>query len=86
MADERIMDVHCEFDLLKLMVERDPTRTIAEVSKRTAEEQAALVGGTLRHPDPREVIVKRAMTPFGNDVFLVATRWVVDGVRESAGV
>lgn len=78
MAD-RILDVHLEFDPLALAQEHNPTQAIAEASRREAERLATEQGGRLRHPDPREVVTKRALVPHtGQDVMLVATRWVVD--------
>lgn len=75
---DRLLDVSCEFDALALARERDPKRTIAEVSRHVAEEQARGRGGVLRHSEPREIIVHKALTPTGSDVLLVASRWVVD--------
>lgn len=72
------MDVHCEFDPQKLYGEKDPTQAIAEVSRRAAEEEVGRTGGTLRHPDPREVHASKATRRDGVDVFVVATRWLVD--------
>lgn len=74
-----LLDVSCEFDASALARERDPKRTIAEVSRHVAEEQARERGGTLRYSDPREVIVHKALkATTGGDVLLVASRWVVD--------
>jgi hypothetical protein len=76
-----ILDVHLEFDPAVLAKEYNPTQVIAEASRRAAEEQCRERGARLRHPDPREVVTKRALVPTtGGDVLLVATRWVVDGV------
>lgn len=73
------LDVHLELDPLALKQTADPTRTIAEASRTEAERLCAEQGMRLRHPDPREVVTKRALVPHtGQDVVLVATRWVVD--------
>lgn len=80
MAD-LILDVHLEFSPLALATEHDPTRAIAEASRAAAEIQCTERGARLRHPDPRDVVTKRALHPLtGEDVLLVATRWVADGV------
>ena len=76
---EALLDVHLEFDPGYLADQYDPTRTIAEASHHAATEKARDAGGTLRHPDPREVVAETAIDPTtGRDVLLVATRWVVD--------
>lgn len=75
---EALMDVHLEFDPANLAKQHDPTRAVAEASRHAADEQAREAGGTIRHSDPREVVIKSAFDPQGNDVLLVATRWVVD--------
>lgn len=76
---ERILEVHLEIDPVRLAREKDPTRTIAQLSRQAAEDKCAADGARLRHPDPQEVDVKTAMHPLtGDDVLLVATRWVAD--------
>lgn len=76
---ERLLDVHVELDPVALGRQRDPVQTIAEVSRRAAEDRCAETGVTLRHPDPREVVTRTAIDPLsGRDVLLVATRWVTD--------
>lgn len=78
MADH-LLDVHLEFDPLSLAREPNPTQAVAEASHHAATKQAEANGMTLRHPDPREVVSSRALAPTtGQDVLLVATRWVVD--------
>lgn len=78
---ELLLDVHLELDPETLMLERDPTQAIAELSRAEAESQCRERGAVLRHPDPRDVVVQRAMKPTtGTDVLLVATRWLADGV------
>lgn len=73
------LDVHLELDPLALAQEHNPTQTIAEASRHEAERLCAERGMRLRHPDPREVVTKRALVPHtGQDVMLVASRWVVD--------
>lgn len=77
---ELVLDIHLEFDADVLNGERDPTRVVAEMSRRAAEEQCSERKATLRHPDPRDVVVRRAIQPTtGIPVLLVATRWVADG-------
>lgn len=76
---ELLFDIHLEIDPLQLAKERDATQTIAELSRRAAEDHALEHRLTLRHPDPREVHTARALDPLtGTDVFLVATRWLAD--------
>lgn len=85
MAD-LLLDVSCEFDSLALARERDPKRTIAEVSRHVADEQARERGATLRTSDPREVVIRKATKAVtGADVLLVASRWVADGPNTLAG-
>lgn len=80
---ELVLDVHLELDPLRLAGEKDPTRTIAELSRREAEERCAAAGARLRHPDPREVVAHQAISATtGRDVMLVATRWVADGPEQ----
>lgn len=77
---ELVLDVHLEFDQRALADDANPTRAVAEASRRAAEEQCANAGATLRHPDPHDVVVKEALKPeTGEEVLLVATRWVADG-------
>lgn len=76
---DRLFDVELEFDTLRLAVEKDPVRTIAEASRHKAESFATEHGLTLRHPDPREVVTSNAIDPLtGRGVTLVATRWIAD--------
>lgn len=77
---ELVLDVHLEIDPLKLAGEYDPARAVAEISRLAAEAQCAERGATLRHPDPREIHVRQAITPLTGDVvLLVASRWIADG-------
>jgi len=76
-----LLDVHLELDPLSLADEPDPTRTVAELSRREAEARAAERNVRLRHPEPVEVVTRKALKPeTAADVLLVATRWVCDGV------
>lgn len=76
---EVVLDVHLEFDPFALAKERDATRAIAEASHHAAEAQCAERGARLRHPDPREVVSRSAVDALtGDEVLLVATRWVAD--------
>jgi hypothetical protein len=76
---EQIIDVHLDFDTLRLAQVADPTRLIYEASQKAAEDEAERRGARLRHPDPRETVVKEATDPLsGRDVLLVGTRWIVD--------
>lgn len=75
MAD-RLFDVHLELDPLRLAREKDPTRTIAELSYHAAVEHADANGLRLTDPEPREVHVRQGLgAQTGRDVMLVATRW-----------
>lgn len=77
---ELVLDVHLELDPVSLFAERDPTRAVAEIARREAETKCAERGARLRHPEPREVIVRRALDAItGDSVMLVATRWLADG-------
>jgi hypothetical protein len=77
---ELVFDIHLEVDPVRLAGEHDPTQVVAELSRHAAEEQCLERGATLRHPDPREVHVHKAIKPLtGQTVLLVATRWVADG-------
>ena len=79
MLNDRIFDVNLELDTLRLAAEKDPTRTVAELSRRKAEEFADEHRLTLRHPDPREVVTSQAIDPAtGKALTLVATRWIAD--------
>lgn len=79
MADQ-LLDIHLDFDLPHLSTHRDATRLVYEASQRAATEAATRQGATLRHPDPRETVVKQAIDPLtGRDALLVSTRWVIDG-------
>jgi hypothetical protein len=76
---EVVLDIHLEVDPLRLASERDPARAVAELSRQAAETQCAERRAQLRHPDPREVVTRRALdATTGRDVLLVATRWVAD--------
>lgn len=76
---EQFLDIHLDFDTLNLARERDATRTVYEASQQAAIEQAARQGVTIRHPDPRETVIKEAKDPLtGRDVLLIGTRWLVD--------
>lgn len=84
---ELLLDVNLEFDPIALGTERDPTRTIAEASRHAAEEKCREAGARLRHPDPREAVARKALKPqTGEEVLLVATRWVADGPEQPTGV
>lgn len=77
--NDRIFDVSLELDTFRLAAEKDPTRTIAELSRHKAEEFADEHRLRLRHPDPREVELSEAINPTtGKPVTLVATRWIAD--------
>lgn len=77
---ERFFDIHLEVDPAALDRQRDPTRTVAELSRRAADGHCAEHRLVLRHPDPREVVVKTAVDAVsGLPVMLVASRWVADG-------
>lgn len=83
---EHVLDVHLDFDTLHLALERDATRTVYEASQKAAEEEAARRGCTLRHPDPRETVLKHGKDPTtGRDVLLVGTRWIADGPPRHQG-
>lgn len=76
---ERLLDIHLDFDTMRLALELDPTRTVYEASQQAAIDAAARDGGRLRHSDPRETVIKEATDPLtGHDVLLVSTRWIVD--------
>lgn len=76
---ELILDVHLEFDPVALALAYNPTQMIAEACRAAAEAQCVERRATLRHPDPRDVMTRRALAPLtGIDVLLVATRWVAD--------
>lgn len=77
---ERVLDVLLEFDPDALSHEHDPTRAIAEVARHAAEDECARQRAVLRHPDPRELIVREAVNAeTGGPVLLVSTRWIADG-------
>lgn len=77
---ELYLDVHLELDPLELAVLADPVQAIAEMSRQKAEEMCQLRGAVLRHPEPAEVYSRNGIEfRTGRSVFLVATRWIVDG-------
>ena len=77
---ELLLDVHVEFNADALDSEHDPTRIVAEASRHAAEEECLRRRASLRHPEPREVVVRRGIQAVtGDPVLLVATRWVADG-------
>lgn len=77
---ELFLDVHLELDPFVLAGVADPTQTVAELARHQAEERCLQAGAVLRHPDPRDIVVKRAIRPLdGTAVLLVATRWIADG-------
>lgn len=72
-------DVHLELDPGELAAESDPVRTIAELSRKQAEDFAAEHNVTLRHPDPIEVHHRTGQRVVdGKDVMVIASRWVTD--------
>lgn len=74
------LDVHLELDPLELAVLADPVRTIAELSRAKAEEMCLLRGAVLRHAEPVDVYSRNGVDVLtGRSVYLVATRWIVDG-------
>lgn len=78
-SPDQVLDIHLELDPRALATEPDPTQAIAEASRRAAEAVCERQRMRLRHPDPREVVTKRALVPVtGEDVLLVATRWIAD--------
>lgn len=79
MTTDHIFDVRLELDTFRLATEKDPTRTIAELSRHKAEAFADEHHLRLRHPDPREVVTSQAVDPLtGKALTLVATRWIAD--------
>jgi hypothetical protein len=79
MAD-LLLDIHLEVDPAALAGERRPDQAVAELSRTEAERQCTERGARLRHSAPAEVLVSNALSPTtGDDVLLVASRWVVDG-------
>lgn len=77
---ELVLDVYLELDPLALARQPDPTRAAAELSRLAAERKCDEARAVLRHPDPRNVVVKRASDlATGAEVLLVATRWLADG-------
>lgn len=77
---EHLMDIHLDFDMLRLATVADATRLVYEASQKAASDEAERRGGRLRHSDPRETVVKEGIDPLtGRDTLLVGTRWVVDG-------
>ena len=77
---DHLLDVHLDFDPVLLPLDRKAaTRTVYEASHKAAVDAAATEGRTLRHPDPRETVIKAATHPItGQDVLLVSTRWLAD--------
>lgn len=77
---DHLLDVHLDFDPHLLPLDKTAaTRTVYEASHKAAENAAAQEGRFLRHPDPRETVIKAAQHPLtGQDVLLVSTRWVAD--------
>lgn len=78
MADQ-ILDIHLDFDPLRLAQEPNPERLVYEASQKAAADEAAQRGCRLRHSDPRETVIQDGKDPLtGREVLLVGTRWVVD--------
>lgn len=76
---EHVIDIHLDFDMLRLATVADPTRLVYEASQKAAQDEAERRGARLRHPDPRETVVKEGIDPLsGRDTLLVGTRWIVD--------
>lgn len=77
---ERVLDVFLELDPDALSREYDPIRAVAEAARRAADVECERQVSTLRHPEPREVIVREAIDAVtGRPVLLVSTRWIADG-------
>lgn len=82
---ELYLDVTLEIDPLELALLDDPIAAIAEMSRRKAEEECLVNGARLRHGDPVEVYARNGVEfRTGRSVYLVATRWVADGMRTDA--
>lgn len=76
---EQLLDIHLDFDPLRLAHEADATRCVYEASQQAAITKASERGGILRHSDPRETVLQEAKDPLtGRDVLLVSTRWLID--------
>lgn len=76
---DQLLDIHLDFDLLHLATRPDATRTVYEASHKAATDEAERQHRRLRHPDPRETVVKHATDPLtGRDILLVGTRWLCD--------
>ena len=77
---ELYLDVHLELDPAELYAQADPTRAVAELSRRKAESEASLRNAVLRHPEPIDVYSRPGVERLtGKRVVLVATRWIADG-------
>lgn len=76
---ELMLDVHLELDPFELAKEHDPTRAVAELSRREAELQCEEKRARLRHAEPVDVVTRTATTLDGREAVLVSTRWVADG-------
>lgn len=79
MADH-LLDVHLDIDPTLLPLDRKAaTRAVYQTSHQAAMDAAASEGRFLRHPDPRETVIKDATHPItGQPVLLVSTRWLAD--------
>lgn len=77
---DNLLDVHLDIDPTLLPLDkRTATRAIYQASHKAAVDAAATEGRTLRHPDPREIVIKDADHPVtGQPVLLVSTRWLAD--------
>lgn len=77
---DHLLDVHLDIDPTLLPLDRKAaTRRVYELSHKAAVDAAATEGRFLRHPDPRETVIKAAQHPItGQDVLLVSTRWLAD--------
>lgn len=77
---DTLLDIHLDIDPTLLPLDtKAATRAVYEASHKAAADQAARDGKVLRHPDPRETVIKQATHPItGQDVLLVSTRWITD--------
>ncbi len=73
---ERLFDVNIEFNLDALHRKPDPTRTIAEVCRHSAEVMCDKHGMVLTDPEPRELTALEGINrENGRSVLVVASRW-----------
>lgn len=75
-----LLDVHLDLDPDALPLDhKAATRRVYELSHKAATDAAATEGRTLRHPDPRETVIKDGTHPItGQPVLLISTRWITD--------